>query len=91
MYNNSEYQYTNLAAGTTAQIFSGKGKLHAVTVNATASTIFAIYDGVATTVLPVGKLKASVAENTYFFDAALSAGCYVTYAAGDYTVLWSKA
>lgn len=91
MFNNQEYIPTHLSAGTTAQIFSGKGVLQIIVVNNTVGTAFGAYDGIAVTTTPIAILKASVAEDSYEYHATVSRGLYVTYAAGDYTVLWSQA
>ncbi len=90
MYNNREYNPKHLSSGTTSQIFSGKGIVHAISVNNTSSTAFSVYDGIASTSTPIAILKASIVEGTYFLDATVATGLYVTYAAGDYTVLWTK-
>ena len=90
MFNTPEYQYTNVSSGSTNQIFTGKGVFFAVVVNKTAATAVALYDGIASTAQPIATLKASIVENTYVYNASVSSGLYVTYGAGDYTVLWAK-
>jgi len=91
MYNKQEYVYTNLTTGSTSQIFSGKGILHAINVNQSTSTIIALYDGIGTTTTAIGSLKASIGEGHYEFDVVVANGLYITYATGgDYTVIYTK-
>lgn len=95
MYNNREYKQTYLTGGTTAQVFTGRGTLHAIVVGTTAATAVDVFDmvnpGTVTNTATVMVLKASVAENTYLIDAVMANGCYVTYGSGGtYTVLWTQ-
>jgi hypothetical protein len=91
MFNNGEYQYTHISAGSSTQVFIGRGTLFAVNINQSSAVVFDIYDGVSSTVQPVALLKASIAEQTLIYNASISSGLYITYGAGgDYTVLWAK-
>lgn len=88
---NNQYQATHISAGTTTQVFSGQGVLHAINVNSSTGTIMGIYDGIAVTTTPIALLKASIAEGSYNFDCTIATGLYITTgASGDYTVTWSR-
>lgn len=90
MYNNSEFIPKYLSTGSTSQVFSGKGILHAINVNKSSAVAFGIYDGTDTTT-PIAVLKASISEGSYVYDVAVANGLYVTYGTnGDYTVIWTK-
>lgn len=90
-YNNREYVPTHISAASSSQIFTGRGTIHNIVVNSTTATIFGIYDGVGSSTIVIGKLKASVTENTYQYDAVIANGLYIECGAGDYTILWIKA
>lgn len=89
-YNNREFKPTHITTGSTNQVFTGKGILHSVVVNATSSSAFAIFDSaVGATTGTLAILKASIVENTYTYDATIANGLYITNGTtGDYTVLW---
>lgn len=90
MYNTREYIPAYITAGSTAQIFTGKGILHSIIVGTTTSTAVTFFYGTtigSTTIL----LKASIAENTYPIDMVVPNGLYMTYGSGGtYTVLYTK-
>lgn len=95
MYNSKQYEVAYLTGGTTSQIFTGNGTLHAVIVGTTTSTVFNAFDmvnpGTVTNTSTVMVLKASVAEGDYILDAKIANGLYITFGtAGTYTVLWTK-
>jgi hypothetical protein len=92
MYNNFEYKPTHVTTSSTTQVFTGKGVLHSIIVNATAASTFAIFDSaIGITSGTVAILKASVAENTYTYDATIANGLYIVNGTtGDYTVMWVK-
>ncbi len=91
MYNNREYKPTHLSTGTTSQVFTGKGIIHALSINAATAVAFGIYDGLASTSVAIAVFKASAGEGTYLLDATVANGLYVTYGAGgDFTVLWTN-
>ncbi len=91
-FNQDENQYTHIATNTTTQVFSGKGRLHSIVVNTTAAGAITLADVVSNTTPAIAILKSSIAEGTYLFDIAISAGlCITTAAASDITVCWSKA
>ncbi len=92
MYNNREYVPTHVSGTTGTQIFTGKGVLHNIVVNATTATAFGVFDEASNIFSgTMAILKASVAENSYNYDATVANGLYVTCGInGDYTVLWSK-
>ena len=97
MYNNKEYEITHLSTTATngwfgTQVFSGRGKLHAININQTSAVIVGIYNGLSTSTTVAGKLKASIAEQTLLYDdAVFPTGLYIEAGTGgDYTVLWAK-
>ncbi len=86
-----EFTYTNISTNTTTTIFTGKGFLHSIVVNTTAAGSIKIIDNTTGTTANVGTLKASVAEGTYLYDVAISAGLIIiTAGASDITVAWSQ-
>lgn len=90
-YNNRLYVPLHLSGGTTSQVFTGPGTLHAIVVNTTTNTAMGVYDSVAALTGTLAVLKASIAENTYEYDVVCANGLYLTLgAAGDYTVVWTK-
>lgn len=96
MYNNQEYRMMYLQGGPgTAQIFSGRGRLHNIMVGITNSQSIQVFDmvnpGTLSNTNTAMVLKASVAEGNYFCDAAFANGCYLTYGAGGaYTVTYTQ-
>lgn len=91
MYNNREYIPVYVTAGSTAQIFAGKGILHAIIVGTTAATPVVFYGGTTASGSTTVLLKSSIVEGTYPIDAVIPNGLYMTYgAAGTYTVLYTK-
>jgi hypothetical protein len=86
-----EFTYTNISTNTTTTVFTGKGFLHSIVVNTTAAGSIKIIDNTTGTTANVGTLKASVAEGTYLYDVAISAGLIIiTAGASDITVAWSQ-
>ncbi len=91
MYNNREYNATYLSAGSTSQIFTGKGILHSIAVNSSTATVIGVYDSISSTSTGTTALiKASIAEGVYNYDITIANGLYLTYGAGNYTVIWTK-
>lgn len=91
MYDNKEYEYTNIAGVATTVVFTGKGLLHNIIVNTTAAGAITIYDGNGANTTLVGTLKASVVEGTYQYDIKIANGLrIVTAATPDITVTWAK-
>lgn len=83
------FSYTNITSATTTTVKSGSGFLHCITINTTAAGTITIYDNTAGSGTKIGTLKASVAENTYYFDTTFGTGLtIVTAAASDITVSW---
>jgi len=83
------FSYSNITSATTTTVKSGSGFLHCITINTTAAGTITIYDNTAGSGTKIGTLKASVAENTYYFDATFGTGLtIVTAAASDITVSW---
>jgi hypothetical protein len=87
MYNNKEYQYTNITTNTTTEVFTGKGILQAITINTTAAGAITIQDGG----VALGVLVSNATVGTYWYNIAISDGLdIVTGASSDITVTWSK-
>ena len=92
MTNTKQYQYTYIATATTTQVAVGQGVLHGIVLGETAAGAITIYDesGSGTSVI-LGVLKASIAENTYIFDATFSKGLkIITAGASKISVMWSQ-
>ena len=81
--------YRNITSATTTTVKSGAGKLHAIVVNSTAAGTIAIYDNTSAAGTLIGTLKASVVENTYFYECAFDIGLtIVTGGASNITVIY---
>ena len=80
---------TNITTATTTLVKTGAGILRGIQVNTTAAGTIGVFDGL-TAVNPIGTLKASVVEGTYFqVPARLKTGLtIVTGAASDITVFY---
>lgn len=80
---------TYISTGTSTQIKTGSGILHAIIVGTTAAGSITIIDGTSGSTPNIGVLKASIVEGTYVFNCQFSAGLrIVTAAASLVTVLW---
>lgn len=91
------YQYTHLTSANASStsgtlVRGGAGILGSVTINTTGAQIVGIYDGntaATTTATKIAAIKASVGEQTFVYDVALTKGLVMelpaTYA-GDITV-----
>lgn len=87
MYNNREYESTNITSATTTVVFTGKGVLQAITLGTTAAGAITIVDGSQTR----GTLKASIVEGTYWYNMRMSSGLsIITAGASDLVVTWAK-
>lgn len=83
----TRYSPSNITTATTTTVKSGAGFLHSITVNTTAAGAITIYDNTAASGTKIGTIKASVVEQTFFFDVSFSTGLtIVTAAASDITV-----
>lgn len=81
------FSYSNITSATTTTVKSGAGFVHAITVNTTAAGAITIYDNTAGSGTKIGTLKASVGEQTFFYNASFGTGLtIVTAAASDITV-----
>ncbi len=81
------FSYSNITTATTTTVKSGAGFIHAITVNTTAAGTITIYDNTAGSGTKIATLKASVGEQTFFYNAAFGTGLtLVTAAASDVTV-----
>lgn len=85
-----QFSYTHSAGSATVVIKNAAGFLHCVTVNTTAASIITLFDnpstGAGTT---IAILKASIAENSYFYDIKFTNGLTIVLAgASDITVSW---
>lgn len=91
MFNNREYNYTNITGTTTTQVATGRGVLHNITVNTAAAGSIKLIDGTSGTTANIGILKSAVAEGTYSYDVVFSAGLRIVTAANtDITVSYSQ-
>lgn len=83
------YSYENITTATTTLIKTGSGVLHTIVVNSTAAQTIIIYDSLTAAAPIIATLKASVAEGTYIFDVAFSAGLtIVTGGTSDLTATY---
>lgn len=90
VYNTTEYQYTYITTATTTQVFTGRGKLQAITINTPAAGTIGIIDGTTGTTVNVGLIAAS-STGTFAYNNVISQGLrIVTGAATDITVTWAK-
>lgn len=82
------FNYININdASDHPAVKTGKGVLHAITVNKAAAGAIEVYDALTSVAPAIATLKASIAEGTYVFDVAFTTGLSVkTNAAGDITV-----
>ncbi len=101
---NQSYQSFSTSTLGVYPILNTPGVLHAITINTAAAGAISIYDEATTTpycphppLTPsatsstIGTLKASAAEQTYFYDVTLSHGLCIVGAAGtDITVTYSR-
>lgn len=74
--------YTNayISTATTTTLKSGHGQLHSITVSETAAGTVTVYDNTAGSGTVIAVLKASIAEQTYFFDVSFNTGLTVVTA-----------
>lgn len=87
----AEFQYstTRISTATTTVIKASPGYLKSITVCATAAGAITVYNNTAASGTIVTVLKASIAEQTFTFDAVMSTGItIVTAAASDITVTY---
>lgn len=90
-FNQSQYRYTNITTGTTTQVFTGAGTIHAITLNTAAAGSIILADSVSTTTPAIATIKASAAEGTYLYDVAVANGLrIITAGATDLTVSWTQ-
>ncbi len=87
----NEYQYTNITGTLTTQVATGKGKLHAVTINTAAAGSVKLIDGTAGTTANIGTIKSSAAEGNYIYDTYFATGLRIVTAANtDLTISWKQ-
>lgn len=89
-----EYEYANLTGtSTTNTIFLGKGILHSVVINTTASGAIKIYDTGTPTIAvnKIGTIVASaVAGQPFVYDVKVANGLVISLAASsDVTVTYT--
>lgn len=77
------YTPTYISTATTTVVKSGTGILGSITVGETAAGAITVYDNTSAAGQVIAVLKASVAEQTYFFEASFSTGCTVVTAAAS--------
>ncbi len=77
------FDKVNITSATTTTVKTGSGYLNAITVSTTAAGTITIKDGATAFAI----LKASVAEQTYFYNCTFATSLViVTGAASDITV-----
>lgn len=74
------FKPTYISTATTTVVKSGTGVLGSITVGETAAGAITVYDNTAASGTIIAVLKASVAEQTFNFDAAFANGCTVVTA-----------
>jgi hypothetical protein len=83
------YSSTYIATATTTVVKSGAGTLRSITLTETAAAIITVYDNTAGSGTVIAVLKASIAEQTFLFDASFATGLtIVTAGASKLTVSW---
>lgn len=83
------YKRAYISTATTTQVDTGNGSLIAIVVNTTAAGAVSIIDNTAGSTVNIGSLKASIAENTYWYLTAYASGLrIITAAASDITVIY---
>lgn len=93
MYNNREYQLTNITGATTTNIFTGRGTLGKVIINDTGSlgTITINDTGSPTVAVATIRLSGSAAVSIPY-ELVISGGLQiVTSNSPNITVTWMKA
>lgn len=86
---NEAYKSAYISTATTTQVKTGAGVLHAIVIGETAAGAISIIDNTTGTTVNLGLLKASIAEGTYTFDVAFSAGLrIITAGASKITVIY---
>lgn len=81
---------TYISTATTTQVKTGPGVLHSIVVGETSAGAISIIDNTSGSTVNIGTLKASIAEGTYYFNCAFSAGLrIITAGASKITVVWS--
>lgn len=93
MYNNREYEITNITGATTTTVFSGKGILGRIVVNAVngGGTITINDTGSPTVAIATITLNASPFTVPLEYNARISGGLQiVTSQSPNITVLWAK-
>jgi hypothetical protein len=83
------YSSTYIATATTTVVKSGAGTLGKITIGETAAGAITIYDNTAASGTIIQVLKASIAEQTFIFDAGFATGLtIVTAGASKLSVSW---
>lgn len=88
MYNNLEFQKTYITTTTSSSIFTGRGTLHGVCVNTTATGTITLIDGTS----PFAVLQASILPGTYVEHVVIANSLTIsTTGSPDITIKWVKA
>jgi len=83
------YKVAHISSAATTQVDTGNGSLIAIVVNTTAAGAISVIDNTAGSTVNIASLKASIAENTYWFLTAYAAGLrIITAAASDISVIY---
>jgi hypothetical protein len=75
-----KYSTAYISTATTTTVKSGAGTLHSITIGETAAGAITIYDNTAGSGTVILVLKASIAEQTFVFDADFSTGLTIVTA-----------
>lgn len=86
---NQVFSNTYISSATTTVVKTGAGLLHTIVIGETAAGATTIYDNTAASGTIIAVLKASIAEQTFTFDAAFAIGLtVVTAGASKISVNW---
>ena len=87
-----DYSSAYISTATTTQVYTGYCNLVSITVNTTSAGSITVYDETGSGNTKVkAVLKASVAEQTFFYQMNMSTGIkIITAGASDITVTYSK-
>lgn len=78
----------NITSATTTVVKTSAGVLHKIIVNATSASSITVYDSTAASGTKIATLKASVAEQTFDYDAQFLTGLTIVSGASDITVVY---
>lgn len=84
------FTFENMSAAGTYVLKTGACFLHSITVNTTAAGAITVYHNTSAAGKKLATIKASVAEQTFFYDINLTIGLTIVLAgASDVTVTFT--